>query len=388
MRKTQMALAAVALVASTAAMADGVTIYGNLDVGVGTTKAGATSQGTKLQTSGGFIAGNNWGLKGSTDLGSGLAAGFTLQQGINLDGNSDNGGNGTLFNQVAAVNLGSSDVGTITLGQQLSPWVAGLAGNMHGNGHFFVNRLIMGQPGTFDSAAGPALRSGGCYSLNKTSSTPAVQSSGGCGLGMQDGGFFQRNAITYTSPAIAGFTGTLMQTLRQGSDNQTGGTQAASVAGDAYTALNIGGSVGDIGLNVVYHDRSATYSGTGLGVTVPVAGLTLKGTYIAQKSQQSTAANDTDGKVSSWSLGASYPLTDATTVAVQYASNNAKGSTLSGQSLTGVHLQHMLGKTTSVYASYTRGTNGAMSDYSNRGTGSGLSSATNTTTVIGITQSF
>jgi len=387
MKRTQIALAAVALVASSAALAqDGVTVYGNLDVGIGSTKAGTTSQGTKLQTSGGFIAGNNWGLKGATDLGSGLSAGFTLQQGINLDGNSDNGGNGTLFNQVAAVNLGSADVGTITLGQQLSPWVAGLAGNMHGNGHFFVNRLIMGQPGTFDSAAGPDLAT--CTVDSASDRTVAVSKS--CGAGMQGGGFFQRNAVTYTSPAIAGFTGTLMQTLRQGSDNASAATgqQNASVAGDAYTALNIGGSVGDIGLNVVYHDRSQTYSGTGLGVTVPVAGLTLKGTYIAQKSQQSAAANDTDGKVSSWSLGASYPLTDATTVAVQYASNNAKGTTLSGQSLTGVHLQHKLGKTTSVYASYTRGTNGAMSDYSNRGTGSGLSSDTNTTTVIGVTQSF
>jgi len=87
-------------------------------------------------------------------------------------------------------------------------------------------------------------------------------------------------------------------------------------------------------------------------------------------------------------LGASYPLTDATTVAVQYASNNAKGTTLSGQSLTGVHLQHKLGKTTSVYGSYTRGTGGAMSDYSNRGTGSGLSADGSTTMVIGVTQSF
>jgi len=262
-------------------LAEGVTVYGNLDVGVGSTKVGTASQGTKLQTSGGFIAGNNWGLKGSTDLGSGLSAGFTLQQGINLDGNSDNGGNGTLFNQVAAVNLGSSDVGTITLGQQLSPWVAGLAGNMHGNGHFFVNRLIMGQPGTFDSAAGPAL--GSCAVVSAATGEP-TGSTKGCGLGMQGGGFFQRNAITYTSPTIAGFTGTLMHTLRQGSDNANASTgqQNPSVAGDSYTALNVGGSVGDIGLNVVYHDRSQTYSGTGLGVTVPVAGLTLKGTYIAQ----------------------------------------------------------------------------------------------------------
>ncbi len=387
MRKTQIALAAVALVASTAVLAEGVTVYGNLDVGVGSTKSGTTSQGTKLQTSGGFIAGNNWGLKGATDLGSGLSAGFVLQQGINLDGNSDNGGNGTLFNQVAAVNLGSADVGTLTLGQQLSPWVAGLAGNMHGNGHFFVNRLIMGQPGTFDAAAGPALRAGGCYKLDKTSETADTVSAGGCGLGMQDGGFFQRNAITYTSPAIAGFTGSLMQTLRQGSDNQTGGTQATSVTGDAYTAANIGGSIGDIGLNVVYHSRSQTFSGTGLGVTVPVAGLTLKGTYISQKALH-TNGSDTDGKVGSWSLGASYPLTDATTVAVQYASNDAKSTTVSGQSLTGLHLQHKLSKTTSVYGTYTRGTNGAQSDYSNRGSGSGLGTATNTTYVVGITQSF
>ncbi len=43
MKKTQVALAALALVASTAALADGVTLSGSLDAGIAATNAAATA---------------------------------------------------------------------------------------------------------------------------------------------------------------------------------------------------------------------------------------------------------------------------------------------------------------------------------------------------------
>jgi len=380
MRKTQVALAALALVASTAAMADGVKLYGTLDGGF----TRSTGETMKFQSSGGFSAGNNWGMTGSEDLGGGMSAGFTLQQGIDLNGNSDNGGNGTLFNQLAFVSIGSESSGTIKLGQQLSPFIAGLAGNMAGNGHFFVNRLIMAHPGTFHGAAGPSL------TLN-TAGTSVV------GAGMQQGGFFQENAITYTSPSINGWTGTVMKAMKQGSGNTNAltGVQNAPVNGDSYTAANVAGAIGDVSVNLVYQSRSDTFTATGLGLTLPVDRFKLMATYMDVKAKAAgIAANalnqgsDADGRVTSYSAGVSYDVSDATTVALQVATNNADDGTNKNQSLMGLHVKHSLSKRTSVYATYTDGSNGAQTDYSNRGTASGLAATDRRTYGVGLVHSF
>jgi hypothetical protein len=66
MKKTQMALAAVALVASTAAMANGVKVYGNLDAGLVSGKSATADGGTHFTQ--GEWSGNQWGLTGSEDL--------------------------------------------------------------------------------------------------------------------------------------------------------------------------------------------------------------------------------------------------------------------------------------------------------------------------------
>jgi predicted porin len=73
MKKTQMALAAVALVASTAAMAADVTVSGRLDYGYASDNSSTSSQ-TGLQ--GSLLAPNFFNVGGSEDLGGGLKASF------------------------------------------------------------------------------------------------------------------------------------------------------------------------------------------------------------------------------------------------------------------------------------------------------------------------
>ena len=383
MRNTKIALAVLALVASTAAMAEGLTIYGNLDVGLGKTSL----QSTKFQGSGGFIAGNLWGLKGSEDIGGGTKASFVLEQGLDLNGGVDNGGNGTMFNRQGFVSLASDDLGSLAFGQQLSPFIAGIAGNTAGNGHFFVNRLIMGDPGSFNGAAGPTVAL--CQSVNPTTGAIAVSSA--CGAGnYQQGGFFQRNAITYTSPSFNGWSAQVMQTTKQGAAgaNALTGAQAADSNADQYTAANIAGNLFGVSVNGVYQKRPQSYSTFGFGFTVPVSVITLQGTYMSNKNDPAIAVgtNDADGKVNSYSLSASYNISDATSAALQYAANNAATS---NQSLVGAHVQHKLSKRTSLYASLTSGSNGAQSDYANRGTASALSNGTSTKTyAAGVAHSF
>ena len=114
MRKTQVALAALALVASTAALADGVTVSGNLDAGIARTTtnndADTARIGTNFSGAGGFVAGNNINFSGTEDIG-GLKAGFTLGAGIDLgNGSSGNGGSAAAEEEKMAVALLSSSI--------------------------------------------------------------------------------------------------------------------------------------------------------------------------------------------------------------------------------------------------------------------------------------
>jgi len=126
MKRTQIALAAVALVASTAAMAE-VKISGTIDAGVAsnsTRNVAGVRAGTNFSGAGGFVAGNNINFSGSEDLGGGLKAGFTLGAGFDAgNGSSGNGGSAAMFTQQANVSLGG-DAGTVKLGMQLSPFIS------------------------------------------------------------------------------------------------------------------------------------------------------------------------------------------------------------------------------------------------------------------------
>ncbi len=344
MKKTQMALAAVALVASTAAMAE-VTLYGIVDAGI----ANSTTVGANFSGDGGWVAGNNLGIKGSEDLGGGMKASFNLRAGFNLaGGGSDNGGNGKGFNQIATVGL-SGDFGSITLGQQFSPFIGAIAGGTAGNGHFFVNRIIMGS-----SAAGSTV------------------------TGQSNGGFFIANAASYTSPEIAGFTVTGLTNAKSGGPNSSVNT---AVPEDRYDTVVVNGSLAGAKLALGYETRSE-YKNYLLAASYPIGDLALSGTWMNYKPSGESAAN-------SYSVSAAYPLMASLTGNVQYASVKANGGAVVDANLTGVGLNYSLSKSTSAYLSYTSGT-GVSTNYSYRGADgyTALGGGKNSTTALGIVHSF
>ncbi len=341
MRKTQFALAALALVASTAAMAE-VGIYGTLDAGI----ANSSVKGTQFSGDGGWVAGNNIGFRGSEDLGDGLKANFNLRAGINLgSGGSDNGGNGTLFNQLANVGV-SGEFGSIALGQQFSPFIGAVAGGTAGVGHFFVNRIIMG------SAAAGSVTGGG----------------------QSAGGFFIANAVSYTSPTLNGFSLSALTNAKNGGPNVAG---TANVD-DRYDTAVVNADVGGVKVAAGYESRS-TYKNYLLAGSYAMKELTLSGTYMMFE-----PASTADKRKNSYSVSAAYQLTPAISANVQYAAG--KNATDKDTSLTGLGVSYSLSKTTAAYVSYTRGTGGAVSNYSYRGTTT--LGASNNTTAVGITHSF
>lgn len=117
--------AASAVIASTlpwgAAQAQGsVTIYGLLDVAMGSTSTGNGAKSIS-QLASGVGAGSRLGFRGSEDLGGGLLANFALESGIGVD----NGGvqqGGAMWGRQAFVGL-SSSTGQwgVSLGRQYAP---------------------------------------------------------------------------------------------------------------------------------------------------------------------------------------------------------------------------------------------------------------------------
>jgi predicted porin len=345
MKKTQFALAALALVASTAAMAADVTVYGTADVSVVRTDVGTSMAGA------GNSAGSIFGVKGTEDLGSGLKASFNLETGYTgTNGALANGGaaDGTtvIFNRQANVGLSNENVG-ITLGTQISPFIVGElngATAVGGNGAFV--------PGLF-------ILNGG----NLAGTTQSV------------GGFFIPDAASISLSANGVSANVLTRT--RSATATTGGVEA-----DKYTAANIGTTIADISLNLAYQQIDTglvVTKNTVLSANTTVAGIRINGAYADNSNGDGTAS----GKTKGFLVGASMPLAGALSGGLTYASN--KDSGLGNQKT--VSLQYNFSKSTYAYLNYSKfsvATALAGNDSGNLGT----AEDTKSMTAIGIAKSF
>jgi hypothetical protein len=331
MKKTQLALAAVALVASSAAISANVSISGNLDVGIGRT-SGYNGTGGMYLEQGAYFDNQSLSLNVSEDLGSGLKAHGSLGMGFNANGASDNPGanrdaNGTLatnasimgnglFNRQSYVGL-SGEFGDIRLGRQLSPFIAAAAGNMHYVGMFGVGRLLM-----------------------------AGDEAGASGVagGSTAGGFFRDDAIQYTTPSMSGFTGNLMVTMRNSTTNNN-----YVIDRGRYSAFSLSGPLGPITVNAAYHSQSFSalpaneYTGYAIGGMAPISdGISLSAGYISTKQG---IAND--NRTDSYNFGIGFDLSQATKLLANYASSNVVQN--QSTTLMNVMLVNSLSARTKVY---------------------------------------
>jgi len=333
MKKTQLALAAVALVASSAAISANVSISGNLDVGIGRT-SGYNGTGGMFLEQGAYFDNQSLSLNVSEDLGSGLKAHGSLGMGFNANGVSDNpgadrGANGVapnagaaavqgngLFNRQSYVGL-SGEFGDVRLGRQLSPFIAAAAGNMHYVGMFGVGRLLM-----------------------------AGDEGGGSGVaaGSTAGGFFRDDAIQYTTPAMGGFTGNAMITMRNSTNNNN-----YIIDRGRYSAFSLSGPLGPITVNAAYHSQAYTanaaneYTGYALGGMAPITdGISVSAGYISTR-QGVANTNRTD----SYNFGIGFDLSQATKLLANYASSNVVAN--QSTTLMNVMLVNSLSARTKVY---------------------------------------
>jgi len=375
MRKTQMALAAVALVASTAAMAQ-VTVYGNADGSM------ITGGGTTSFDGGGGYTTSLFGLRGSEDLGGGLKASFNLESAVNLGNGGIGGGGGGntgLFNRAANVSLGNDMVG-LTFGNQLSIVVAdSFTGATAGAGDNVnvpaVVRLLGNTPGN--------VVHGGAGEVGKTNPLGLAASPL---QGYTASGFFIPDAVTLRASA-AGLTFKAQTRLAKNSTTSSG-----------YTAFTVSGAFD--GVNVALGQQQSS----GLTGLDPTAWTDAVNTPVAVTSEYKTQfialntkvgdiglngawANNT-GLVSAktYMFGASYPLSEAASVGALYTNGGALGNQ------TSFNLKYSLSKSTVAYVTTSMfstpvGTADGHGTFSNTGNGAVGINAKNVT-AVGVSHSF
>jgi predicted porin len=329
MRNTKIALAVLALVASTAAMAQ-ASVYGSVDAGVSQIDGGKT-------TFGGFgnWAGNVMGVNASQDLDNGMKASANFELGYDI-GSGNNGANGGVaagnpfFNRKANASL-SGEFGTVTAGLQFTPFVGAAIGGsaITNNQSFYVTSL--GLAGSNVSGAGGA------------TANPST-------------GFFIPNAISYSTPSIGGFSAKVLGQV-------TGTTSNTNDTNDnKYTAYAASYAMGDATINAGYQKRdgafaaataatgATNYSSMALSGSYAMGATTLGAGYISHEINPTIS---TSSKVNVIYGIVSQKVSDTLIASLGYAQNNATTKA----SMLNIGLQYNLNSkgTTYLYATGGQG---------------------------------
>ena len=305
MKKTLIALAALA--ATGAFAQSSVTIYGVVDASVmSVSNANAAGQSvTGLADS--SISSSVWGLRGSEDLGGGLSANFKVESDIqtNNGGQNQNG----LFRRAANVGVAGA-FGAVNLGVFMNPIIA-------------TNAALMPLAG------------------NSVSTLTATA------MGYAD--FFTRNAVTYTSPVIAGG---LVAQVQYGMSNTVNDSSAGSM-----TAWSLAYVAGPLALRAAGQNRTeapstatsaanygfAAKDDTLVGASYEFGPLKVGAAWINSKNAATIGGAKVDRTATQ--LGASYQATPAWLLGASYTS--AESSTL-----TNLQARYSLSKRTTLYGQY------------------------------------
>ncbi|NML97085.1 porin [Paraburkholderia sp. RP-4-7] len=262
-----------------AAWAQGsVTLYGTLDMGFLYTNKSldvATGQnsGKQAELISSAMEPSVFGMQGQEDLGGGMKAKFKLESGISLANGGFDNSNENLFGRQAWVSLWSN-YGEVKAGVQYSPFILAL---------FDSDPRSMAQFGSAITV----------YANNTFSGT------------------FNSNAISYTSPKIAGLTASAMYVL--------GGVAGDFHAGRQYSA-SLKYEYGGLMVNAAVDDESNSndaavngsfftqpFEGRTVGVAYRFATVNVKASFTNYKGPQMVVDGVTSGGDSNvWNIGFDY----------------------------------------------------------------------------------
>lgn len=349
MQKKIIALAIAAAVSAPAFADSNVTIYGVANVSYDMTKTGTVAAVDNFSSNKVSSNTSRLGFKGNEDLGDGLSAVWQIESRIDIDNSAGN----TLANRNTFLGLSSASAGTVLMGRHDTPYnISNRKYDLFGD-TLADNRSIMGGGATTVAGVGSS-----ALSFNGR----------------------QPNVIAYISPAMSGFTGAIAYVA--GAEGQT---LAAQTKGSAWSLAALYGN-GPISANFAYEVHNAgTAPGTaGLGVTAKETAWTISGGYkvaefevngIYEKSSDDLAAGTNALGHRAYYLSGKYNFgSNAVKLAYANAAANATANTDATQVSLG--FDHSLSKRTTVYALYTKLSNGTQGDYQLSGNGTGAPALT------------
>jgi len=287
-----------------------VTLYGTLDASVYSINNSSGLVDSSMTSS-------LWGIKATEDVGNGTKAVANIEGDLqtNNGGMNQNG----LFRRAAYVGLANNQLGEIDLGLKINPMI---------------------------SAANSILPLAG----NSVNFTTEIA------LGYAD--FFNKNAVTYSSPKIAGTTATVQFGL--GNQTSADGTDIASGSVTAFNLIYSG--INNLNVIVAGQERhnggaanvSANSNSPGkltylAGANYKLGNLSVGAGYVSNKTDTGTAV----GNVNAEMVGVGYQLTPVVLLGANYVRTNDNSS------LTNVQAHYSFSKRTEVYAQLGYAQNGA-----------------------------
>ena len=311
MKKSLLAFAVLAAFAGTAAAQSNVTIYGVADAGITRFDNGATTT-TRLDS--GIQSGSRIGFRGTEDLGGGLSAIFTLENGFNIDDGALGQG-GRLFGRQAFVGLSSSSVGAVKFGRQYNPIRTAIEG---------VDPFGLGLAGRADNV----------FNVY---------------------GDRTDNTINFSSANFGGFSGQLAYSL---------GEVAGSNSIGRSVGLSASYAAGPVSVVVAHHDQNLQAAGvatgdsttTLLGGTFDFRVVKLHAAYAHNKGE--TAAGVTNIDRDDILLGVSAPLGAGRILASWIRRSDDIGANRDADQIA-LGYTYDLSKRTNLYTSYGRTSNDA-----------------------------
>lgn len=376
MQKKIIALA-IAGLASTAAFAQtNVQIYGILDASAYAVDANGNNQANY-----GFSSSANTtsrlGFKGVEDLGNGLKANFNLETEIAMHsgviGSTSSGTSAGSFSRAANVGL-ESKLGTVTLGRQITPLYALVAGSdvLGSNSGGLINAWV-GTNNTASSIQGALPVSGTIHAGVFNQTVPNTYYPG-VGLATPVIGGFQVKAFTNAG------------TNQANTDFADGGLRDIAVTYSGFGANVRAGYQEVLGNgNTVIASRGisgrTTMKNTLLGADYTIGGVKLAAAWVRTAFDNPLAVSDVD----TFTAGGSYRL-GKTTVGASYTDTRAinEGAATSHRASKQVSLRagYDLSKRTSVYVQAIHVMNEGGATLAGVYGGNGIS-AENTTSVLG-----
>lgn len=326
MKKSLLALTALGACVGSASAQMTVTIYGVVDMALQYENDGARAK-TALDS--GEFAGSRIGFKGSEDLGGGLKANFQLESGFGADDGSLGQG-GRLFGRQSWLGL-SGGFGSLKVGRQSSPIF------------IFADSIDPFDAGLTSGKAGQSTSTSGMLGIFRTA-------------------FRTDNTVTYTTTNLNGFTGSLAYTF-----GETAGSTSANR---------------QIGLSVVY-DKGPVYAGIAYQNVNDAFGNAIKqaligGTYNfgVAKAALAYQKNSSDLQTlnnKSWMIGVTVPVGASSNVLASFirSTDNTVPTANSG-SQWALGYTFDLSKRTTLYTSYSRNSNQAMSNIGGLAAANGL----------------